>query len=195
MMIASFETTAHTFCATLYLLAKTPEWQSVFLSADNKEPVRLIVKESLRLLPPVLQMTRTSQFNSKVGSLSCPFRTKMVVDVVAMHRSKEHWGADADDFDPARWTRLAASSRSIGDGEEEGDGALANRWVPFGMGNKSCIGQSLALQVLETMLGDFVRTFHVSVEEGYTPQFAQTPTLRFTNGLKLHLHHRTIKTN
>ena len=59
--------------------------------------------------------------------------------------------------------------------------------MPFGAGHKNCLGQSLALQTADVLLGDFVRAFDVRPHAAYTPEFAQTPTLRFVNGLVLEL--------
>ena len=181
------------FCDILrrYFLAQSPDHQLALLSDDNQTATRFILNEGLRLLPPVLQMQRTSLVPCHVGSLSCPFNTSLVVDILAMHRSQQHWGVDADDFNPNRWLNIAASRCSVDAAEGGSQGAsLADMWMPFGAGSKSCIGQSLALQVVGSMITCFIRAFHVTLVHGYVMQFAQTPTLRITNGLHLHLRRR-----
>jgi cytochrome P450 len=208
MMIASFETTSHAICATLcvqrarrplhfcdikrrYFLAKAPEWQLALLADDNKTAMRFVLNESLRLLPPVLQMQRCCRVACEAGALHCPFNTSLVVDILAMQRSQQHWGVDAEVFDPSRWQKIYAE-RS--DGDAAGGGSLgpslADMWMPFGAGSKSCIGQSLALQTVGTIISRFLRVFHVTFGEGHDLQFAQTPTLRITNGLLLQLRRR-----
>lgn len=202
---AAFETTAHTFALTVYHISKHPQYQKSFLLQNNNfshndkhgnsTSVKFIIKESLRLTPPVVQIDRTSKYHSTIGGVTCPFRTTLVIDIAALHLSKSHWGNDAHVFNPCRWNQLVSiedgnmnEANSHASADERVD--ASDRWIPFGAGSKSCLGQGLALQIVEVLLVEFVRAFDTSVEAGYEPKFEQTPSLRLANGLRLHIHPR-----
>ena len=147
LLTASFETTAHVIACTLYFLAHNSSQQDIIAGQDEdkdkeKEAVgrhphamkvmRATIKESMRLLPPVLQMARLSAKEVQVGDIRCPVKTSAIIDVVAMHRNKHIWGESRDRFDVSRWLQ-----RDV----EENSDHLEAFWKPFGMGPKSCLGQ------------------------------------------------------
>ena len=97
LVTAGFETTAHTLSSSMYFLSRYPHLQSAIRDATNlsndsltercpqnlvdttcdrqsrnSKVVRAVIKESLRLLPPVLQIKRTSTTPTKVGSFFSP---------------------------------------------------------------------------------------------------------------------------
>jgi cytochrome P450 len=191
LLTAAFETTAHAFAATLYFLAAEPRWQALLLERDEGF-ARHVLKESLRLLPPVVQVTtqcwsykhplppcnadqvsRTCLVRALAGPLSCPANTTVVADILAMHRSSA-WGPAANSFDPLRWEAL-----------ERDESPLLQQWMPFGHGQKACLGMPVAMQTVQTLVVGFLREFDVRLAPGHTLQVEQTPTLRFTNGLHL----------
>ena len=94
--------------------------------------LRAVIKESMRLLPPVLQMARLSSKEAQVGDIRCPVRPSAIIDVVAMHGNRNIWGESRDRFDVSRWL-----DRDV----EENSDPLEAYWKPFGMGPKSCLGQ------------------------------------------------------
>lgn len=185
MITAAFETTAHSLAAALFHLARAPGYQRLLVERDTsaeqrKELMRWTVKESLRLLPPVLQVSRSCVKAAEVGALRCPHTTTVAVDIAALHRSP-HWGSDAHEFNPYRWKALA---------EAASDDCPSRRWMPFGRGLKGCLGQALALQISESVLLGLLAEFHFELTADFVPDFEQTPTIRFTAGLPLRVTRR-----
>ena len=172
LVTAAFETTAHTLAASLFFLSSSAEQQE--LARGDREYLKWVVRESLRLLPPVLQTSRVSTKTITAGPLTFPPQMTVMVDFLALMRSEKHWGPSASSFHPQRWANLAP------------DSPLRKLWLPFGTGPKSCLGRSLAMDIVEQMLGTFLAQFRFrSASKNFKPDFAQTPTLRFKGKLVL----------
>lgn len=58
--------------------------------------------------------------------------TIFYISYFAMHRLKENWGDDADDFNPEHFSVENVAKRS------------ANAYMPFSVGPRNCIGQHFA---------------------------------------------------
>jgi cytochrome P450 len=78
--------------------------------------------------------------------------TNVEYSVYVMHRRKELWGADADDFKPERW-----------DGRKSGW-----EYLPFNGGPRICIGQQFALTEAGYVIVRLAQRFESIVGEGNT---------------------------
>lgn len=143
---AGFETTANATSYTLYLLAKHQEAQErarvevlATLARHNniisyeavKEMTYLtcVLKESLRLFPPVGNLTRKVSrpcYLSGVGALDPGIR--IMISSRAFHKDPQYF-PDPDEFRPERFYPDNMKS----------DGKHA--YLPFGAGPRSCIGE------------------------------------------------------
>eukprot|EP00607_Mallomonas_marina_P003890 CAMPEP_0182432802 /NCGR_PEP_ID=MMETSP1167-20130531/58991_1 /TAXON_ID=2988 /ORGANISM="Mallomonas Sp, Strain CCMP3275" /LENGTH=283 /DNA_ID=CAMNT_0024620757 /DNA_START=748 /DNA_END=1596 /DNA_ORIENTATION=+ len=118
LVTAGFETTAHTLAVCLLLLAYHEDIQSTIANCSisentdsssssssnhSKRLVKAVVKESLRLYPPVPQIVRVCNRATVFEGVECVQGTVATVDVIGMQRSKKHWGEDADCFSISRW--------------------------------------------------------------------------------------------
>ena|ERR1700761_6581522 len=72
--------------------------------------VRSVLYETLRLFPPVPVNVRASSVsapvlipNPIVRPMYIPPDKEIIYNVFIIHRRKDHWGSDADVFDPMRW--------------------------------------------------------------------------------------------
>lgn len=95
-------------------------------------------------------------------------------NVYAMHRRKDFYGADADDFIPERW--LA--------------GGIHHSWryLPFNGGPRICIGQRYALTEAAYVLVRMVQEFEYLRSEDASPwEESLTLTLSPRNGVKVSL--------
>eukprot|EP01079_Euglenida_sp_SAG-EU17-18_P001371 gene1371-2751_t len=152
-LTAAFETAAGTLCNALLLLGKHTQYQDsaraevVAQAGHNRAPsfaeVRAyrhltnIVKETLRLYPPVLNRPRQATCPVAVPPHTLPAKMNVLCDIVALQRDPEIW-QDPDQFTPERWND---ASRKVPSGMcPARDGFMA-----FGLGQKSCTGQALAM--------------------------------------------------
>jgi len=170
-----------------------------------------VILETLRLYPPVLNMVRfTDNVSKKETNLElesgCPiafvrrfprrfipkpfhqadgqqpktgihrldkFLAKgyrnFVCDITALQRDDQLWDKPHH-FNPARWFVTGAKPL-----------------LAFGLGEKSCIGQQLAMVETSYILAAFLQVFNVKIHNDFDPKFCQTPTLRMRSGLKVEL--------
>ena len=182
IMTAGFETTAHTLVVSLYNL-QTFDTEVL----QDKKYIKGLVKESLRLFPPVLQMIRYSLEDVYLGDILVSKGTRVYCDIIGTHYSKSYWGNHPEDFDLNRWIsnencttpELQKSTSSFLETNNK------KHWIPFGYGAKSCVGQSLAMMVVESVLETFLEHFDVVGCKILKPfKFTQTPSMR-VNSLEL----------
>lgn len=101
-----------------------------------------------------------------------PKGTHASYNLYAMHRRKDIYGPDADNFRPERWL----------------DGTLQPRWgfLPFNGGPRICIGQRFALTEAEYVLVRMVQEFRTLESQDAGPwEESLALTLCSRNGTKV----------
>ncbi|KAF8671824.1 cytochrome p450 [Rhizoctonia solani] len=101
--------------------------------------VRAVLNETLRLFPPVPINERATYATctiptSSSGRLYIPSGVQVLFSPLVMQRRQDLWGADAWEFDPARWL------------DERNEMFIKDpmRFVPFNAGPRICLGQQFA---------------------------------------------------
>ena len=150
LIFAGHETVAKSLSWTLYLLAREQGIQDelrseiMALAADRDleaaDMPRLkrtanVVKESLRLYPPVWVFDRSPIEPLQLGRQNVGPKDVVYVSPYLLHR-QERYFRHPHTFDPSRF--------------EAPNIVNATAYIPFGAGSRGCVGQSLAF--LETML-------------------------------------------
>lgn len=160
ILLAGRDTTASLLTNVWYMLSKRPDiWkklQAEVDTLDNEAPtfdqlknmkyLKALLNESLRLHPVVPANSREA-FEDTVLPLgggpdgSAPLFIRkgdlMLWSVYSMHRRKDYYGEDAEDFKPERWLDDPATGRK----------GLRPGWeyLPFNGGARICLGQQFAL--------------------------------------------------
>lgn len=155
ILLAGRDTTASLLSNLWFVLARRPDiygrLQEEIHVLNGKVPTRDDLKslsylkscldESLRLHPPVPRNSRTAIRDTilPVGGgedgkspIFVGRGTEVGYQVFAMHRRKDIWGSDADEFVPERWTRKDRPRPHWA-------------YLPFNGGPRICPGQQLAL--------------------------------------------------
>ena len=163
-LLAGHETTATALTFALHLLGKHPEQQQRVreevdaLLGDGHRPsaadynalpeLTCVLKESMRLFPPVPALGRRSVADCVVGDTLIPAGSDVLVSAYVTHRHPLHW-EDPERFDPDRFTleREAARHRYA--------------WFPFGGGPRACIGQHFSMLESVLTLAVLLRAFEV----------------------------------
>lgn len=157
--LAGHETTAKALTWTLYLLARSPAWTRALeeeiarvtggaqIAAGHIEllvQTQQVLKESMRLYPPVPLMTRQAVADTRLGDHPIRAGSSVVMPIYAIHRHAKRW-EDPDAFDPARFApqREAAIPRY--------------QYMPFGAGPRICIGMGFAMMEATAMLATLLR--------------------------------------
>ncbi|CAF2948263.1 unnamed protein product [Rotaria sp. Silwood2] len=178
-IIAGHETTSNLMVWTLYNLACHPEvyrrCQNEIDSVLNNDDAidsstisllnytEAVLKESLRLYPSIPLLPRTAiKDNTLVTSDGKHIRiskgTEVIVNLYMLHHSESHW-SDPEKFDPSRF-----------------DQHQSEKFLPFSIGFRSCIGQHFAMLEAKIMLSMIIRRFHIELIPGqkYVPDIAIT---------------------
>ncbi|AUX27992.1 MULTISPECIES: cytochrome P450 [Sorangium] len=161
LFLAGYETTAVALAWTLQLLLHEPavmaelraEVDSV-VGRDRPDAshlaklsyTRMVFQESLRVRPPLWWLVRVAVVDDEIDGFHVPAGTLVLAPTYAIHRHPELW-EDPDRFDPGRFTPERAASRH----------KLA--WIPFGTGQRQCIGSTFALAEAQLILARLVQRY------------------------------------
>ncbi|CAA6805973.1 MAG: Cytochrome P450 family protein [uncultured Sulfurovum sp.] len=185
LFLAGHETSASSLTWTLYLLALYPEHQESayeeIIHACGKEKFSVqnikeltfltkIVKESLRLYPPVSFFPRETVEATTMRNKKLKKGSVVVVSPWLMHRNNRYW-EDPHMFNPHRFD----DPKSI----------HKHTYFPFGMGQRVCIGSAFAMQETLLLLASMIREYKLEVEPGFTPDIVGRLTTRSLNGLNV----------
>jgi cytochrome P450 len=190
--LAGHETTAKALTWTLYLVARSPEWARALqeeiarvagggaLRAEHVAQLSLtqqVLKESMRLYPPVPLMTRQAVADTRLGAHPVRAGASVVMPIYAIHRHARRW-ADPDAFDPARFApeREAAIPRY--------------QYMPFGAGPRICIGMGFAMLEATAMLATLLRHADFAALPGREPAPVARVTLIPRGGMPLEVRLR-----
>ena len=146
LIVAGHETTASALSWTWYLIAQHPQvaerLRAEADAASDTErarpmPARFayaqqVIDESLRLYPPGWLLTRRARAAASIAGVDVAAGDDILISPYLVHRHPAYW-PDAARFDPDRFTPSGAAGRS------------RFCYLPFGLGPRACIGESLAL--------------------------------------------------
>ncbi|KAK8527115.1 hypothetical protein V6N12_054340 [Hibiscus sabdariffa] len=109
--------------------------------------LRLIVKETLRLHPPLLLILRQCGKNCVINGYDIAAGTKVLVNAWAIQRDPGYWN-DADEFRPERFDDNSMDFRGTN-----------FEYIPFGCGRRICPGILFALPSVELALANLLCYF------------------------------------
>jgi cytochrome P450 len=181
--LAGHETSASALAWALYLLACDPAAQDRVRAearaylADPGLPslsklgfTRDVMRETLRLYPPVPMMVReTTRAETFRGRVLRP-GTQVVISPWHLHRSERHW-PDPDAFRPDRWR-----------GEAAGEA-----YLPFSAGQRVCPGAGFAMGEAVVLLAHIIARVRLSPVAERGPEPVAFLTVRSRDGIWLRL--------
>ena len=190
LFLAGHETTASSLTWTLYLLSLYPKEQEKayeeiiqVLQGGAIEISHLrqfkyltnIFKESLRLYPPVGFFAREAKKDTQVRDKLIKKGSGVVIAPWLIHRHEEFW-TNPHGFNPSRF-----------EGEYKKDA-----YLPFGVGERLCIGQGFAMQEAILILANILKTYKLELEEGFVPDVVGRLTVRSANGMRIKFSKREL---
>ncbi|EPR1481061.1 cytochrome P450 [Campylobacter jejuni] len=190
LFLAGHETTASSLTWTLYLLSLYPKEQekayeeiTQVLQGGVVEISHLrqfkyltnIFKESLRLYPPVGFFAREAKKDTQVRDKLIKKGSGVVIAPWLIHRHEEFW-TNPHGFNPSRF-----------EGEYKKDA-----YLPFGAGERICIGQGFAMQEAILILANILKTYKLELEEGFVPDVVGRLTVRSANGMRIKFSKRKL---
>lgn len=191
-LIAGFDTTAFALTWTLYLIARSPEWEDRMLEEVRRVvgegpvtsahvaqlvTVQQVLKESLRLFPTAPVIVRDIVDDVEFDGVTVPKHTLGFIPIYAIHRHRSFW-EDPDRFDPNRFSPDSPTRPN------------RFQYLPFGAGPRICIGASFAMLEATIMLATFVRAAHFELDPGFEPEPSARMFLLPKNGMPMRVRLR-----
>lgn len=201
IFIGGFETTAVSIAYTLFLLGNHPEVQakvheeidSIFdedmdrdVTAEDIKQLKYlecVVKESMRLYPPVPLIARDVDEDMKVGEYTVPRGSVAVAAIYFMQRHPRYFD-NPNTFLPERFLDNKEKNPFL--------------YIPFSGGFRNCIGQKFANLEDKILLTQILRRYTVSSKLRMDQlQLSIEVVLKAIQGLeiKIQLRNKTAKRN
>ena len=189
LMMAAHDTTTSTLTTMLYCLARNPGWQDKLREDAQALPdaqlrhadlagcerTEWVMKESLRMYPPLTSIPRKAARDCEFGGFQIPRGTPVGISPIHTHHMPSLW-TRPDDFDPERFSPARAEHRQH-----------AYAYLPFGGGAHLCIGQHFADMEVKSVMHQLLRRFKFSVPEGYRMPYQLVPIAKPRDGLPITL--------
>ena len=148
MLIAGHDTSTALLAWVFVLLGQHPDvHKRVIEEVDSMEKSPLldqVIKESLRLYPPIHIGNRSVAEGMEFNEGKVPTDERMFYSIYLTHRDPEIW-ENAEDFCPERFAR--------------GQKTPPFTYVPFGGGPRTCIGAAFGQAEARVVLAQLLRTY------------------------------------
>ncbi|KAJ1696595.1 hypothetical protein LUZ63_005107 [Rhynchospora breviuscula] len=129
------------------------------LDLDKLNYLRLVIKETLRLYPPVpLLLPRQCREACRVFDYDIPKGTRVLVNVWAIGRDPKYW-ENPEEFKPERFMNSSTDFKGT-DFE----------FIPFGSGRRMCPGVSFGIANVELPLASLLYHFDWKPIDGLKPE-------------------------
>lgn len=192
LIVAGHETVASALTWALWLLAGHPEIADT-LAAEAAEVLdadvgttldqlarlrraRAVLDETLRLYPPSWAVSRRALADDVVAGVPVAAGTLVIISPWTLHRRSQSW-PDAGAFDPGRF--------------READSGRRPDYIPFGAGQRLCIGRDFALLEATLLLSRLSAAFVLGRPAGARVTPRARVTVRPRRALALELTPRT----
>jgi cytochrome P450 len=136
-----------------------------------------VIKEALRLYPPVFTLFREARQDVELGGFRIRESTKLTLPQFHIHVD-DRWYDRPETFDPDRWTA-------------EMETALPDyAYFPFGGGPRHCIGMRFAMLELKTVLATLAQQVDFELRSDPAPDLDMGITLRPSDDVRMRVHAR-----
>jgi cytochrome P450 len=127
--------------------------------------MNMFLLEALRLYGPVVELFREASKDMKLGDVMIPKGTCISIPIVKIHRRKDYWGEDANEFNPLRFINGISKAAKH-----------PNALLAFAVGPRACIGQNFAMLEVKTVIALILQRFSLSL----SPEYKHAPTDNLT---------------
>uniref|UniRef100_A0A8C2UDF3 Cytochrome P450 family 26 subfamily C member 1 n=1 Tax=Coturnix japonica TaxID=93934 RepID=A0A8C2UDF3_COTJA len=193
LIFAAFFTTASASTSLILLLLKHPtaiekirqelashelypQHQNCPMQLSRLRYLDCVVKEVLRVLPPVSGGYRTALQTFELDGYQIPKGWSVMYSIRDTHETAAIYHSPPGGFDPDRFsvTQSEAAGRF--------------HYIPFGGGARSCIGKELAQAILKLLAIELVTTARWELATPTFPAMQTVPIVHPVDGLQLYFH-------
>ncbi|WP_051722516.1 cytochrome P450 [Streptomyces albus] len=184
IVVGAYETTTNAMAWAFQVLAEHPEIEArlheeIDTVLGGRPPgmddlrrtpyARRVVEETLRMYSPAWQFMRRAREEDVLGGYRIPAGSNIYINSYILHRRPEYW-EDPDVFDPDRFTPVRSKGRN------------RHAYMPFGAGERICIGQHFALVELQLVLLAIAQRHRFTLPPGRPPVRPQPLTTLHPGG-------------
>ncbi len=193
MFIAGHDTSTALLAWSLALLTNHPETLALaqaevdtligeeaptYAHARQLNYLDRVIKESLRLYPPIHLGSRIAATNLTFDRFQIPAGRRVLYSIYLTHRDKRYW-PDPDRFDPDRFL------------PERAGGRPTYAYIPFGGGPRNCIGAAFAQIEAKLVLARLLQRFEFRSTRGVV-RARMRATLEPRHGMRIEARRRQI---
>ena len=187
--LAGHDTTAHTIAWALHEIAQHPEVEEkifeeltevigdrgtpTYEEANKLTYLQWVVKETLRLHPPVGVLSRCTMEKTEFAGVAVPANCSVTVSLLAVHYSEQVW-PEPWRFRPERFS------------DQESAGRSPYAWLPFSQGERNCIGMNFALMEIRVVLAVLCKKFRLAPSVDLLPHTGVFISTAPVDGLFIH---------
>lgn len=185
LLLAGHETTANALAWIFYLVSRHPAVEGqlrdeVRAVLGDRPPTlddlsllpytKMVIKEALRLYPPIWIIERRVIADDTIGGYSLPAGSAVIIAPYVLHRHPGFWD-NPEIFDPSRFANAARAA-----------------YMPFGAGERYCIGSEFAMMEAHLITAMVAQSFRLELVPGHRVEPWPNITLRMRHGLLMKLH-------
>ena len=142
---------------------------------DNVEELGWVMREALRMYPPLTSMPRGCVRDVEFQGFRIPAGTMVGIYPIHTHYMPELW-TELYSFDPERFSPARQEDRRHG-----------FAWTPFGGGAHMCIGQHFATLQVKAIMHRLLLRYRWTIPAGYEMPYQMVPIAKPRDGLPVQM--------
>ncbi|KAH3883802.1 hypothetical protein DPMN_007770 [Dreissena polymorpha] len=139
---------------------------------SNMPYLTMVIKESLRINPPVPFIQRVTDEPLRLGGYDIPVGTNINIILYNVLNNSTVWD-DSQEFRPERFSAENIDERD------------PFAFVPFSAGPRNCIGQNFAMNEMKTILARILRRFDLELDPNHKVARQLAAVLKSQNGIRM----------
>src|SRR5688572_24272555 len=178
LFLAGYETTSQTLSWLFYQVARQEEIATAIreevgccsaqLTVHELAKLKYttaVIRETMRMYPAVWLMVRQNISNAVLGNYFLSKKSVILLNVYGIHHNENYWDKP-EDFRPDRFNEANMKLQH------------PFSYLPFGIGPRVCIGQPLAMMLMQIVVVRLISSFKCTLAEDYETSLEPHITLR-----------------
>jgi len=130
----------------------TSDFKVEYEDLSKLKYLEMILKETMRFYTTVPIIGRFVTGECQLENLNIPAGVCIIIGCYNLHRHKDIWGDDADEYNPDHFLPEVAEKRH------------PYSFIPFAGGARNCIGQKYAMMSMKTMMVHLLRKYRFTTK-------------------------------
>jgi len=131
-----------------------PDYELQYADLMNMKYITQVIKETLRVYPPMPVTIRNSLKNGRLGKYRMYKDDIIFVGSLAAQRDPKHWGEKAHEYDPENFALDKVVSRH------------RHAFIPFSVGIRQCMAQEVSFMMLRVGVFNIWNKYRLSLAPG-----------------------------